>query len=54
MNKQHPNSPTEIKRSEYRNTDWPRDFDFRIEVAEQKEVIEQPIPQQSECSEYDY
>jgi len=26
---------------DYDNTDWPRDFDIRIEVAEQREVLEQ-------------
>ncbi|MCO4800340.1 MAG: hypothetical protein KC484_14095 [Colwelliaceae bacterium] len=25
---------------DYDNSDWPRDFDIRIEVAEQKEVFE--------------
>jgi hypothetical protein len=25
---------------DYDNTDWPRDFDIRIEVAEQREVLE--------------
>ena len=24
----------------YDNTDWPRDFDIRIEVAEQREILE--------------
>lgn len=28
---------------EYENTGWPRDFDIRIEVAEQREVLEQSI-----------
>lgn len=26
---------------DYDNTDWPRDYDIRIEVAEQREVLEQ-------------
>jgi hypothetical protein len=25
---------------DYDNTDWPRDFDIRIEVAEQREVLD--------------
>ncbi len=25
---------------DYDNSDWPRDFDIRIEVAEQREVLE--------------
>ncbi len=25
---------------DYDNTDWPRDFDIRIEVAEQREILE--------------
>lgn len=25
---------------DYDNTDWPRDFDIRIEVAEQREVFD--------------
>lgn len=29
--------PTEF---DYDNSDWPRDFDIRIEVAEQREVFE--------------
>lgn len=29
--------PTEF---DYDNSDWPRDFDIRIEVAEQREILE--------------
>ena len=25
---------------DYDNTDWPRDFDIRVEVAEQREVLD--------------
>jgi len=30
----------EPKAFEYDNNGWPRDFDIRIEVAEQREVLE--------------
>lgn len=30
----------EITKFDYDNSDWPRDFDIRIEVAEQREVLE--------------
>ena len=36
--KNHSNTAVEF---DYDNTDWPRDFDIRIEVAEQREVLEQ-------------
>ena len=40
---------------DYDNNDWPRDFDIRIEVAEQKEVLERSsgkLKQIMHCSEY--
>lgn len=30
----------ESTRFDYDNTDWPRDYDIRIDVAEQREVLE--------------
>lgn len=30
----------ESNKFDYDNKDWPRDFDIRIEVAEQREVLE--------------
>lgn len=36
--KEHSTTAVEF---DYDNTDWPRDFDIRIEVAEQREVLEQ-------------
>lgn len=30
----------ELTTFDYDNTDWPRDYDIRIEVAEQREVLE--------------
>jgi len=30
----------ELTKFDYDNTDWPRDFDIRIEVAEQREILE--------------
>lgn len=47
----------EAERFEYDNNDWPRDFDIRIEVAEQKEVLERSngkLKQIMHCSEYDF
>jgi len=34
------NNSIESVKFDYDNTDWPRDFDIRIEVAEQREVLE--------------
>ncbi len=34
------NKPQEETEFDYDNTDWPRDFDIRIEKAEQREVLE--------------
>jgi len=34
------NNSIEPVKYDYDNTDWPRDFDIRIEVAEQREVLE--------------
>ncbi len=34
------NNSLESVKYDYDNTDWPRDFDIRIEVAEQREVLE--------------
>ncbi|OMH25832.1 hypothetical protein [Motiliproteus sp. MSK22-1] len=42
---------------DYNNSEWPRDFDIRIEVAEQKEVLERSngkLKQIMHCSEYDF
>ena len=30
----------ELTEFNYDNTNWPRDFDIRIEVAEQREILE--------------
>lgn len=43
----NPNTPTsaitpEQVRYQYGNAGWPRDFDIRIEVAEQREVLMEP------------
>jgi len=35
-------SYSESTEFDYDNSGWPRDFDIRIEVAEQKEVFEYP------------
>lgn len=32
---------TEVTAFDYNNEDLPRDFDIRIEVAEQREILEQ-------------
>ena len=44
MNERNPivdeNKPVEATEFDYDNTDWPRDFDIRIEVAEQQEVFD--------------
>lgn len=34
------NKSIELTTFDYDNTDWPRDFDIRIEVAEQREILE--------------
>jgi len=34
------NKSIEPTKFDYDNTDWPRDFDIRIEVAEQREILE--------------
>ncbi len=34
------NKILESTQFDYDNTDWPRDFDIRIEVAEQREILE--------------
>lgn len=34
------NNSLQSVKYDYDNTDWPRDFDIRIEVAEQREVLE--------------
>lgn len=34
------NKVSELKEFDYDNGGWPRDFDIRIEVAEQREVLE--------------
>lgn len=34
------NEALESKDFDYDNNGWPRDFDIRIEVAEQREVLE--------------
>lgn len=34
------NNATEVTQFDYDNSDWPRDFDIRIEVAEQREIFE--------------
>lgn len=43
---------------DYSNSGRPRDFDIRIEVAEQKEIVKQSQQQFSDrrwhCSEYDF
>ena len=60
MNKQNAFSQTTLNSQEYSNKDWPRDFDFRAEVAEQQEIIEQKeaigqsFSQPLTCSEYDF
>lgn len=60
MKKQHAFSKPNLNSSEYSNKDWPRDFDFRTEVAEQQEIIEQkegikqPFAKPLSCSEYDF
>lgn len=33
----------DVQQFDYENSGWPRDFDIRIEVAEQREVLEQSI-----------
>lgn len=49
------NSPS---RYDYGNAGLPRDFDIRIEVAEQQEVVKQSQKQCAayrwKCSEYDF
>lgn len=35
------NNCSKVTEFDYDNTDWPRDFDIRIEVAEQREILEQ-------------
>lgn len=43
---------------DYTNHNRPRDFDIRIEVAEQREILEQSQQQSTtyrwQCSEYDF
>jgi len=34
------NNSSQSVKYDYDNADWPRDFDIRIEVAEQREVLE--------------
>lgn len=34
------NNDLTVTEFDYDNTDWPRDFDIRIEVAEQREVFD--------------
>jgi len=34
------NKSVDLTEFDYDNTDWPRDFDIRIEVAEQREILE--------------
>jgi len=34
------NNNYKVTEFDYDNTDWPRDFDIRIEVAEQREVFD--------------
>ncbi len=34
------NKVLESTQFDYDNGDWPRDFDIRIEVAEQREILE--------------
>ncbi len=34
------NKSLELTQFNYDNSDWPRDFDIRIEVAEQREILE--------------
>jgi hypothetical protein len=34
------NKSVELADFDYDNTNWPRDFDIRIEVAEQREILE--------------
>lgn len=34
------NKELDSKEFDYDNSGWPRDFDIRIEVAEQREVLE--------------
>ncbi|GGK55296.1 hypothetical protein [Amphritea balenae] len=59
MNQQHAYSKQDQNSPEYQNQDWPRDFDFRTEVAEQQEIItpdaaNKQAPQPLTCSEYDF
>ena len=49
--------PDGVDNYDYNNSEWPRDFDIRIEVAEQKEVLERSngkLKQIMHCSEYDF
>lgn len=35
------NNSVEHSEFDYDNSGWPRDFDIRVEVAEQREILEQ-------------
>jgi hypothetical protein len=62
MNQPQPNShrpsTTDTRHYDYSNRGRPRDFDIRIEVAEQQEVIKQSLEQYRsnrwQCSEYGF
>ncbi len=47
----------DFARYDYQNGSLPRDFDIRVEVAEQKEILERSngrLKQLMHCSEYDF
>jgi len=40
-------APAEFAAYDYSNAGWPRDFDIRIEVAEQQEIVRGALPSES-------
>ncbi len=58
MNTHDQHRPDTEDNFDYSNRGLPRDYDIRIEVAEQKEIINQSREQQStsgwQCSDYDF
>lgn len=54
MKQETPYSYSATEKHEHSHKDWPRDFDFRVQVAEQKEVIKPSASKPLDCSEYDF
>lgn len=58
MNSHAQTAPSDQPAYDYSNASRPRDFDIPLEVAEQKEIVQQSLEtlaaERWDCSEYDF